>query len=183
MLSTQRAVFFDRDGTLIRDVGYPSAPHDVQVLPQVVEGLRLLRQTGYLLVIISNQSGIGRGYFSETELQRVHERVVTLFSDEGVTFDGAYFCPHAPEDGCECRKPQPGMLRLAAEELEIDLARSVMIGDKPSDVIAGQRAGCRTVLLGETAPPACTPDAVAPDVLAASQWILHQAYAGKRTRM
>lgn len=179
---TRRAVFFDRDGTLIRDVGYPSDPRDVQLLPQAVEGLRLLRQTGYLLVVISNQSGIGRGYFGEMELQQVHERVVALFSDEGVAFDGTYFCPHAPEDGCECRKPQPGMLRLAAEELEIDLAQSVMIGDKPSDVIAGKRAGCRTVLLSETAHPACLPDMVVPDVLAASQWILHQTFAGKRTR-
>jgi histidinol-phosphate phosphatase family protein len=143
---TRRALFLDRDGTLIVDVGYPRDPALVEPLPGAIEALRELQQT-YALVIISNQSGIGRGRITEAEAAVVHARVVEVFAAGGVTFAGAYYCPHAPEAGCRCRKPAPGLILDAAAELGIDVARSVMIGDKESDLEAGYAAGCGEVFL------------------------------------
>lgn len=136
-----RALFLDRDGTLIRDVGYPRDPALVEALPDAIDVLRAL-QTTHALVIVSNQSGIARGLITEDELQAVQARVIDVFGGGGVTFAGAYFCRHAPDAGCACRKPAPGMLLDAARDLGLDLARSIMIGDKPSDVDAGRAAGC-----------------------------------------
>jgi histidinol-phosphate phosphatase family protein len=145
----QRAIFLDRDGTLIVDVGYPRVPDRVALLPGVATALRRLSQQA-ALVIISNQSGIGRGLISADEARAVHDRTVECFAAEGVTFTGAYYCPHAPETGCSCRKPQPGLLEQAARELDLDLSRSVMIGDKPSDVEVGRAAGCAAAVLFAT---------------------------------
>lgn len=137
----KRALFLDRDGTLIVDVGYPRDPALVEPLPGAIEALRAL-QRDYALVIISNQSGIARGRITEAEAAAVHARVVDVFAAGGVAFAGAYYCPHGPDAGCQCRKPAPGLVLDAARELGLDLARSVMIGDKDSDVEAGQAAGC-----------------------------------------
>ncbi|MGN6108554.1 MAG: D-glycero-alpha-D-manno-heptose-1,7-bisphosphate 7-phosphatase [Kofleriaceae bacterium] len=137
----QRALLLDRDGTLIVDVGYPRDPARVELLPGAVETLLELQQR-YLLVVISNQSGIGRGLITTPEAQAVHDRVMDEFQRAGVRFAGAYYCPHAPDAGCTCRKPSPGLLLQAAAELELDLPRSIMIGDKASDVVAGRAAGC-----------------------------------------
>ncbi len=136
-----RALFLDRDGTLIVDTGYPRDPALVELLPSAVDMLLELQKT-FTLIIISNQSGIGRGLISEAEAAAVHARVIELFAAEGVTFAGAYYCPHGPDEGCRCRKPAPGLLEDAAREHGIDLATSIMIGDKPSDVAAGRAAGC-----------------------------------------
>jgi histidinol-phosphate phosphatase family protein len=135
------ALFLDRDGTLIVDVGYPRDPALVEPLPGAIDALREL-QHSYALVIISNQSGIGRGLITEAEAAAVHARTVELFAAGGVTFAGAYYCPHSPDAACRCRKPAPGLLFDAARELDLDLARSIMIGDKPSDLEAGRAAGC-----------------------------------------
>jgi len=139
------ALFLDRDGTLIVDTGYPRDPALVEVLPGAIEALREL-QRDYALVIISSQSGIGRGLITEAEARAVHDRVIELFARGGVTFAGAYYCPHLPDAGCPCRKPAPGLLLDAARELGLDLAPSVMIGDKVSDVEAGRAAGCATLI-------------------------------------
>lgn len=136
-----RALLLDRDGTLIVDVGYPRDPARVELLPGAVEALLALQQR-YLLVVISNQSGIGRGLITTPEAQAVHDRVIDVFQRAGVRFAGAYYCPHAPDAGCTCRKPSPGLLLQAAAELDLDLPRSIMIGDKASDVLAGRAAGC-----------------------------------------
>jgi histidinol-phosphate phosphatase family protein len=137
-----RALFIDRDGTLITDAAL------VQPLPGAFEALRVL-QARFALVIVSNQSGIGRGRITQAEARAVHDRVVGVFGQAGVEFAGAYYCPHAPGAGCACRKPAPGLLLDAARELGLDLAASVMLGDKASDVAAGLAAGCgRTVRLG-----------------------------------
>jgi len=144
---TWPAVFFDRDGTLIRDAGYPRDPSEVELLPGVVAALQSLRRGGFKLVVVSNQSGIGRGIVTVEEASRVDERFHALLSQGGIRLDEAYYCPHDPSAGCDCRKPAPGMLRRAATELEIDLSQSWMIGDKPTDIEAGQRAGCRTLLV------------------------------------
>ncbi len=138
----KRALFLDRDGTLIFDVGYPRDPTQVEPIPGAAEALRALQES-FALVVISNQSGIGRGMISEQEAAAVHARFVERFSEHGVRFAGCYYCPHVPGDGCPCRKPAPGLLVDAARELDLDLASSVVIGDKPSDVEAGRAAGCR----------------------------------------
>lgn len=139
------ALFLDRDGTLIVDVGYPNDPERVELLAGAAEVLRGL-QDRYSLVVVSNQSGIGRGMIDEREAAAVHARFLEKFAALGVHFSGCYYCPHLPGAGCECRKPAPGMLREAADELSLDLARSIMIGDKPSDLEAGRAAGCGHVV-------------------------------------
>lgn len=144
---TVRAVFLDRDGTLMRDVGYPRRPEDVDLLPGVIEALRACRAAGYRLAIISNQSGVGRGYFGPEAVDAVHGRLLELLSHHGIEIDDAQYCLHAPEDHCACRKPSPLMVRRSAAALGADPAESFMVGDKASDVEAGQRAGCRSILL------------------------------------
>ncbi len=143
----RRALLLDRDGTLIVDVGYPRDPAFVEPLPGAIEALREL-QSSFALVIISNQSGIGRGKITEAEARAVHDRVIAVFAAGGVTFAGAYYCPHAPDADCACRKPRTQLVLDAARELGLDLASSIMIGDKASDVACGLAAGCRAVRFG-----------------------------------
>ncbi len=140
------AVFLDRDGVIVRDSGYPSRWEDLVLLPGAVDAMRRLRQAGYRLVIVTNQSGIGRGLFSEATYQSLSERLQRALQAAGAGVDGVYHCPHRPAPlgatpGCDCRKPQPGLLLRAARELGLDLAASIMIGDRPSDVQAGRAAG------------------------------------------
>lgn len=144
-MNDRPGAFLDRDGTLIRDTDYPRDPALVELLPGAADALKQLRRHGYALVVVSNQSGIGRGLITPGEAAAVHERFVGLLADHGITLDGAYYCPHTPDDGCGCRKPAPGLLVRAAKELGLDIARSVMIGDKASDVEAGESVGCRAV--------------------------------------
>jgi D-glycero-D-manno-heptose 1,7-bisphosphate phosphatase len=147
-MTARRALFLDRDGTLIVDVGYPSDPAQVELLPGVVDALRELQQE-WMLVVISNQSGIGRGLFTAEDAAAVHRRFLELFEQAGVTFAGSYYCPHTPDAACRCRKPEPGMLLDAARELGLEISASVMIGDKPSDLDAGRAAGCGRVIAFE----------------------------------
>ena len=153
----RRAVFLDRDGTLIVDHGYLRDPGEVLLLTGVAEALYDLKRFGFSLVLVSNQSGIGRGIITEEQANQVHRRLISCLNACGITLDGAYYCPHSPWQGCSCRKPSPGMLIKAATELTLDLARSFMIGDRPTDVEAGRRAGCRSILLMPQAPPGTSP--------------------------
>ena len=157
----RRAVFLDRDGTLIEDVGYPRDPDLVRLLPGVAEGLAALRKAGFLLVVVSNQSGIGRGLVTREEAAAVHDRVVQELRGRDVELDVVRYCPHAPDDSCACRKPAAGLLLAAGRELALDLAGSFMVGDSPADVEAGRTAGCRTILLGKASGADAT--YVAPD--------------------
>jgi D-glycero-D-manno-heptose 1,7-bisphosphate phosphatase len=157
------AVFLDRDGTLIEDLGYPREPERISLLDGVGAGLRILRDAGFALVVISNQSGVGRGIIDPAEAKAVHDRFIALLGAEQVQLDGAYYCPHAPSKGCDCRKPEPTMLLGAAADLDISLVDSFMVGDKPSDALAGRRAGCRTILLGTDADNDDAVDETAPD--------------------
>lgn len=141
----RRALLLDRDGTLIVDVGYPRDPALVELMPGVGPALAEL-QSDWALVVISNQSGQARGLITDAEAKAVHDRFVALFETQGVRFAGAYYCPHAPDAGCRCRKPAPGLLLDAARELDLDLSRSIMIGDKPSDLEAGLSAGCSAAM-------------------------------------
>jgi histidinol-phosphate phosphatase family protein len=138
----------DRDGTLIDDVGYPRRPEDVRLLDGVGEALGELRRAGFALVVVSNQSGIGRGIITPEQACAVHERFALGLKAVGIVLDAAEYCPHTSWDDCRCRKPKPGMLLRAAEREGIDLNRSFMIGDRDSDVQAGQRAGCATIRFG-----------------------------------
>jgi D-glycero-D-manno-heptose 1,7-bisphosphate phosphatase len=149
----RRAVFLDRDGTLIEDVGYPRDPACVVELDGAVSTLRELSRRGFALVVVSNQSGIARGLVTTSEAAATHERFVALFAAAGVRFDAVAYCPHGPDDGCDCRKPAPGMLLDAAGRLELDLEGSFMVGDKASDMEAGRRAGCQTILIAPTRGP------------------------------
>jgi D-glycero-D-manno-heptose 1,7-bisphosphate phosphatase len=147
-----RAIFLDRDGTLIDDPGYLREPELVRLLPGAAAALHRLRGQGWKLVLVSNQSGVGRGLIAPSELRAVHARLCALLADTGVQLDGSYYCEHAPEAKCACRKPRPALLRRAANDLGLDLARSFMIGDKLSDLQAGRAAGCASVLLATGQP-------------------------------
>lgn len=146
-----RALFLDRDGTLIVDVGYPRDPALVEPIPGAIEALRELQET-WKLVIISNQSGVARGLITGAEMNAVHARVVELFAAGGVTFSGAYYCPHAVDAACRCRKPAPGMILDAAAEHGIHVASSVMVGDRQTDLDAGTNAGVRAAVMFESWP-------------------------------
>lgn len=150
---TKRAVFLDKDGTLIEDVPYNVDPEQIQ-LTVGASTLRQLHDEGYLLIVISNQSGVARGYFPEAALAAVEKRSRDLLAEFGVPLTDFYYCPHHPEGtvaefaiACNCRKPEPGLLLQAAQDYSIDLSRSWFIGDILNDVEAGQRAGCKTILL------------------------------------
>jgi D-glycero-D-manno-heptose 1,7-bisphosphate phosphatase len=146
----RRAAFLDRDGVLNEDTGYVGRVSDFRLLPGVPEALRLLGDAGWLLVVVTNQSGIGRGYYTEADFQAVTAHLRALLAADGVTLAHVAHCPHAPDGGpCRCRKPAPGMILDSAAALGVDLSASVMIGDKPSDVAAGRAAGvARCFLVG-----------------------------------
>lgn len=149
-----RAIFLDKDGTLVEDVPYNVDPTLLKLTWHAGLALQLLQQLGYRLFVVTNQSGVAKGLFTEAALDLVHHRLAELLAQYGVTLDGFYYCPHS-EDGtvaryataCTCRKPMPGMLFRAACDHNIDLSQSWMIGDILNDVEAGRRAGCRTVLI------------------------------------
>lgn len=137
----------DRDDTLMVDVKYCDNPDLVQLIPGAAEGLRSLKSAGYKIVVVTNQSGLGRGYFDTETLEKVHDRLRSELRRDGADYDALYYCPHTPDDDCHCRKPKPGLFLKAASELKIDLASSYTIGDRDLDVLAGKTAGTRTILI------------------------------------
>lgn len=148
------AVFLDKDGTLIPDIPYNIDPEKITLSEGADYALQKLHDKGYVFVIISNQSGIARGLFSEEELLAVHQKLTSLFRSLNLSLEGFYYCPHHPEGtieeykiNCDCRKPMPGLLFRAAQNLKLDLSRSWFIGDILNDVEAGNRAGCSTIML------------------------------------
>ena len=142
------AVFLDRDGTVIEDVGYLCAPEQVHFKRGAAAALRRISGAGWPLVVVSNQSGVGRGLISRQQADAVHDRFIGVLAEERIFLAGVYYCFHLPSDGCDCRKPAPGMLTRAAGELGLDLPASVLIGDKTSDMGAGLACGCRCILIG-----------------------------------
>ena len=155
----QKAVFLDRDGTINRYVGFLRDIDDFELLPGVAEAVRLINASGYLAIVVTNQPVIARGEVTAPQLQEIHNKMETLLGAEGAYLDAIYYCPHHPHKGyegevpelkidCDCRKPKPGMLLKAAEEFNIDLSQSWMIGDGENDIKAGKAAGCRTALIG-----------------------------------
>ncbi len=157
--SFNKAVFLDRDGTLIYDRHYLKDPSDVSAIPGATDGCLALQEAGFKLIVITNQSGIGRGLLTETDFFDCESALEQIFADAGVQFSGHYFCPHHPKEAmgaylkdCECRKPGAGMILQGAAHFNIDLNRSFMVGDKPSDVAAGRSAGCKTIHFGSADP-------------------------------
>ncbi len=139
------AFFLDRDDTLIYDVPYLKDAGLVRLTPKAAAGLRVLRQAGWRLIVVSNQSGVNRGRFTEGELRAVLQRMSCLLQRQSVQLDAIYCCPHAPEEDCACRKPRTGLFDLARRDFAIDMARSVMAGDKAGDIASGRAAGLRTI--------------------------------------
>ena len=155
----QKTIFLDRDGTINKYVGFLRHPENFELLPNAAEAFRMINESGYLAIVVTNQPIIARGEMTEVELRGIHDKMETLLGRKGAYIDALYYCPHHPHRGypgeisalkidCECRKPKPGMLLKAAADYHIDLSESWMIGDGENDVLAGQAAGCRTIQIG-----------------------------------
>jgi histidinol-phosphate phosphatase family protein len=140
-------VVLDRDGTIIVEKVYLSQPEQVELVPGAASGLKHLREIGLTLVVVTNQSGISRGLFDRTALDRIHQRMTDLLGAEGAGIDAIYYCPHLPEDACTCRKPRPGLIERATVELGLGPVPSFVIGDKPCDVDLGRGIGANSILV------------------------------------
>jgi len=186
----KRAVFLDRDGTLNEDAGYPGNFGNITIYPASFAAVRRLNEAGLLAIVISNQSGVGRGLFGEAEVMDIHGKMAAAFASHGARLDALYYCPHFEGSadpryagGCDCRKPKPGLALRAAADFGIDLDRSYMIGDKPDDIAFGRNIGATPVLvltgqgtdsrrrLRAQGPAPCREAA---DVLAAARWIIRR---------
>lgn len=170
----QKAAFLDRDNTLVKDDGYFHDPNGIVFMPGAAEALRKLQSAGYLLFVVTNQSGVGRGYFPESDTIAVNEKMADLLAAQGVTLAKTYYCPHAPDANCECRKPKPFLILKAAGEFGIDLAKSFSVGNHITDMEAGRAAGTTTIFIGaeESAKPPSA-DLWAPDLPTAAERILN----------
>lgn len=181
MRKKNKAVFLDQDGTLIRDKHYLSDPEKISIYSGVVPALKKLKAKGWKLIIGTNQSGIGRGYFTVQELKKVHARLLALFKRERVRIDDIFFCPHLPEEGCRCRKPETGMLEKAKRKHFLNLKECYVIGDKESDILWGKKAGAKSILVltgvGKSHRSLCLKkaDYIARTFSDAAEWILKQA--------
>ncbi len=181
-MTMRRAVFLDRDGTLNEDTGYPADFRQIHIYPEAFEAVRRLGQAGFATVVVTHQSGIGRGYFDAQELDALHARFLDEFARHGAPLDALYSCPHGPESpGCSCAKPRPGLGLRAARELGFDLGASYMVGDKVDDVLFGLNLGVVPVLVltgyGRSAAAALEsrslrPAHTASGILDAAAWIL-----------
>ena len=179
---TRRFVFLDRDGTLVRDHGYTHKLADYALLPGVRAGLLRMTQAGFGLAVVTNQSGIGRGYYTEEDFKAFQAHLCADLERSGIRIEASFFCPHLPEAGCRCRKPAPGLLWRAREQLGVDLAGSWVVGDQASDLELARRAGCRgAVRIGVGGAQRSAPDGVyaASDLEQAANLILSQDAARK----
>jgi len=180
-----RAVFLDRDGTIIEDVGYPHERNQIKFLPGVSQAIRRLNENGFKVIIVTNQAGVARGYFTEETVKEINKYIQESLAEEGAVIDMVYYCPHHIEGvieeyrkACHCRKPNPGMIEEAVRDFDIDVGGSFLIGDHLSDVEAGVRAGCGTVLLAREEPLSKSreivvmPDHIAPDLFEAVKWLV-----------
>jgi D-glycero-D-manno-heptose 1,7-bisphosphate phosphatase len=152
----KNAIFLDRDGVIVEDTGYISSPEELILIPDVIPVLKKL-QHSFRLIVVTNQSGVARGYFTEEDLFAINERVIQMLADYGIGLDAIYYCPHHPKVGkdeyrieCECRKPKPGLLRQATEEFNIELEKSFLIGDQETDIQAGRALGIKTIKINRT---------------------------------
>jgi len=176
-MTRRRFVILDRDGTINVERHYLSGPDQLELIPGAAQGLSRMKTMGLGLVVLTNQSGLGRGFFDQVSLDQIHRRLRELLQTEGIDLDGIYVCPHTPEENCSCRKPKPGLLRLAANELSFDPQDCFVIGDKACDIELGKRVGAKTLLVrtgyGTQFKPdaSLAPDFVADDLSAAAETI------------
>ena len=183
----ERAVFLDRDGTLIEEVGYLDRPERVEFFPWTIDAVRVLNRAGLAVVLVSNQSGIARGFFTDAVVDQVHQRMADMLAAGGAHIDAYYYCPHHPEGSvaglarvCECRKPARGLVDRAVAEFGVDPGRSFVVGDRWLDVGLARKVGAKAVLVRtgygdseERKPPAdLTADVIVDNLIAASSWIL-----------
>jgi histidinol-phosphate phosphatase family protein len=175
-----KVAFLDRDGTIIEERNFIESPDEIRFLPGSVQAIQMLRESGYKIVVISNQSGIGRGILTEKMVREVNDLFIRRLKEKDAPVDGLYFCPHHPDANCECRKPETGMVQKAAEELKLDLKNTVVIGDKSIDVKLGKNIGAKTILVvtgygksevNKLADQNDKPDFVADTLLDAANWI------------
>ncbi|MFZ3059399.1 MAG: D-glycero-beta-D-manno-heptose 1,7-bisphosphate 7-phosphatase [Candidatus Methanoperedens sp.] len=177
-----KAVFIDRDGTINVDVHYLDDPDKFEMYPGVGEGVKKLKENSFKIIVITNQSGIARGYFTEKQLSNIHEKMKKEFQKFDVVMDGIYYCPHHPDDNCNCRKPNTGLFEKAINENNIDIDKSYVLGDKILDIGAGKKIGARAILIPEPyireellskkKEWEYNPDYIADDFMAAVEWIL-----------
>ena len=183
----KRAVFLDRDGTINVDVGYLSDPDGLVFIRGAKEAVRLLKKKGFFVFIVTNQSGVGRGYFSLDKLKAVNEKLLHEFSKSEIHIDGVHYCPHHPKEKCKCRKPHPKIVKDIARKFRLDLEHSYFIGDKLSDVQTGKNAGSRTILINtddssliEKEEDWTPPDFIAKDLKEAVRWIVKSSSKPRR---
>ncbi len=171
----KKAVFLDRDGTLTSERNYTLSPEEIKILPQTPEAIKILHQSGFLTIVVTNQSCVGKGLITLEELHRIHHAFLKILEKEGASIDAIYFCPHHPDAGCKCRKPSPELIFRAAKDYNIDLSKSYLIGDQKRDIEMGKRAGLKTVMVltgyGEEQSKEANPDFIAKDVLEAAKII------------
>lgn len=189
------AVFLDRDGTISEEVDYLDNPDMLRLIPRAAEAIRLINESGLLAVVVTNQSGVARGYFTEPVLKDVHNRMELLLKAEGARIDKIYYCPHHPEVGlpeylldCDCRKPGTGMMEAAEKEFKIDVRGSYVVGDKIIDIEMAHKAGARGILVmtgygreelkSLSSERKVWPDHIADDLYDAVKWILSQRETG-----
>lgn len=176
-MNAPSAILLDRDGTLIAERNYLADPDQVELLPNAVAGLLRMQRWGCPLILITNQSGLGRGYFTQSQLDAVHARMRQMLETAGVKLAQIYVCPHAPDETCTCRKPLTGLVEQAVADWRFDPHAAVMIGDKACDVDLGLNVGARSLLVRtgyghiQQHDPAVRPHAVVDDLLAAAEWI------------
>jgi histidinol-phosphate phosphatase family protein len=145
-----KAVFLDRDKTIIEDEeSYLNNPAKVKLLPEVARAIKKLNKSGFKVIVVTNQSGVGRNYFTENDLKQIHQKMVELLQKEGANLDDIFYCPHHPEDRCACRKPLPGLIVEAVLKHNISVKESYFVGDSQTDIEAGKNAGCKTILIKE----------------------------------
>lgn len=142
----KKAIFFDRDGTIIYDVGYLNDEKNIKFIPGIFEAFKKFQKRGFLLIMVSNQSGVKRGLITHLQFQKIHEKIISYFEKEDIFIDDSFYCFHHPHENCKCRKPSPKMIFQAKEKYDIDLENSYMIGDKITDIISGKNSGCKTIL-------------------------------------
>jgi len=172
-MEKNKAVFLDRDDTIIRDGPYLADPKGVVLFPDTIEALKRLKELDYKLIVITNQSGIGRGYLNEGQLQKIHKRINNILKEGGAGLDAIYYCPHLPDAGCECRKPNTLLYETAIKEYCIDTKKSYSVGDKESDIMAGSRVGCETILVNRNhiEPKKCKPNHICENLIEAANYI------------
>lgn len=178
-----KAVFIDRDGTINVDGPYLSDPDKFEMYSGVGEGVKKLKENGFKIIVITNQSGIARGYFTENDLGDIHAKMEKEFKKFNVELDGIYYCPHHPDDNCNCRKPKTGLFEIAIRDHDIDIKESYMLGDKMLDIEAGTKINTRTILIPVTHSNIKIltknyemkyfPDYIAKDFITAVEWILN----------